>query len=69
MSTAAECHQNAAECVRMAKLAQSVEQRSILFEMAQTWQELAEHAARLEKIEANRKKGQRRLACAQPEPD
>jgi hypothetical protein len=40
----------------MAKLAQSVEQRSILFEMAQTWQELAERTARLEKIEANRKR-------------
>ena len=56
MSTAAECHQDAAECVRLAKLAQSVEQRSILFEMAQTWQELAERTARLEKIEANRKR-------------
>jgi hypothetical protein len=54
MSTAAECRQNAAECIRMAKLAQSVEQRNILCEMAQTWQELAEHAARLEKIESEK---------------
>jgi hypothetical protein len=38
----------------MAKLAQSVEQRNILCEMAQTWQELAEHAARLEKIESEK---------------
>jgi hypothetical protein len=54
MSTAAECRQNAAECIRLAKLATSVEQRNILCEMAQTWQELAEHAARLEKIESEK---------------
>ena len=36
MSTAAECRQNAAECIRLAKLARSVEQKNILCEMAQT---------------------------------
>ena len=56
MSTAAECRQNAAECIRLAKLATSVEQRNILCEMAQTWQEIAEHAARLEKTETKNKK-------------
>jgi hypothetical protein len=56
MSTAAECQQNAAECIRLAQLAQSVDQRNILCEMAQTWQDLAEKAAQLEKIEANRKR-------------
>ena len=56
MSTAAECRQNAAECIRLAKLATSVEQRNILCEMAQTWQEIAEHAARLEKAETKNKK-------------
>ena len=56
MSTAAECHQNAAECIRLAKMAQSVEQRNILCEMAQTWQEIAEHAARLEKIDTKHKR-------------
>jgi hypothetical protein len=34
----------------------SVEQRNILCEMAQTWQEIAEHAARLEKAETKNKK-------------
>jgi hypothetical protein len=56
MSTAAECRQNAAECIRLAKLAQSVEQKNILCEMAQTWEDLAQGAARLEKIETKNKK-------------
>lgn len=56
MSTSAECRQNAAECVRLARLSRSVEQRNIVFEMARTWQELAENAARLETIEFRRKR-------------
>jgi hypothetical protein len=54
MSTAAECQQNAAECIRLAQLARSIDQRNLLCDMAQTWQELAEKAARLEKIDAKR---------------
>ena len=56
MSTAAECRQNAAECIRLAKLATSVEQKNILCEMAQTWEEMAQAAARLEKTETKNKK-------------
>ena len=56
MSTAAECRQNAAECIRLAKLATSVEQKNILCEMAQTWEDLAQAAERLEKTETKNKK-------------
>jgi Asp-tRNA(Asn)/Glu-tRNA(Gln) amidotransferase C subunit len=56
MSTAAECRQNAAECIRLAKLARSVEQKNILCEMAQTWEDLAQAAERLEKTETKNKK-------------
>jgi hypothetical protein len=56
MSTAVECRQNAAECIRLAKLATSVEQKNILCEMAQTWEDLGQGAARLEKIEFKNKK-------------
>jgi len=55
VSTSAEYRQQAADCVRLAQLSRSVEQRNIVFEIARTWQELAENAARLEKIESRRK--------------
>jgi hypothetical protein len=41
---------------RVARLSRSVEQRNIVFEMARTWHELAENAARLEQIESKRKR-------------
>ena len=56
MSTSAEYRQKAAECVRLARLSRSVEQRNIVFEMARTWHELAENAARLEQIDSKRKR-------------
>ena len=52
----ANYRKNVAECVRLARLSRSIEQRNILFEMARTWKELADNAARLEKIETKKEK-------------
>ena len=56
MGPSANYRKNVAECVRLARLSRSVEQRNILFEMARTWKELADNAARLEKIETKKEK-------------
>jgi hypothetical protein len=55
MGQAADYRQNAAECLRLARSARSVEQKNILAEMAQTWQELAEQADQLEQRDAKLK--------------
>ena len=56
LGPSANYRKNVAECVRLARLSRSVEQRNILFEMARTWKELADNAARLEKIETKNEK-------------
>jgi hypothetical protein len=48
MGQSADYRQNAAECLRLARSARSVEQKNILTEMAQTWAILAEQADLLE---------------------
>ena len=54
MGSAADYRQNAAECLRLARSARSVEHRNILAEMAQTWVALAEQAEQLEQQEAKK---------------
>ena len=49
-AAAAKYHRNAAECLRLTWLAQSVEELSILSEIAQTWTALAEQAEQLEQL-------------------
>ena len=57
MGEAADFRQNAAECLRLARLARSVEQKNILCEMAQTWVALAEQAAQLERQDPAKESG------------
>jgi hypothetical protein len=47
MATIEERKANAAECLRMARTAESKKIRDILFNMARTWETMAKQAARL----------------------
>jgi len=55
MGQAADYRQNAAECLRLALSARSVEQKNILVEMAKTWAGLAKQAERLDRGDAKLK--------------
>ena len=55
MGQAADYRQNAAECLRLALSARSVEQKNILVEMAKTWEGLAKQAERLDRGDAKLK--------------
>ena len=55
MEQAAHYRQNAAECLRLARSARSVEQKNILVEMAKTWAGLAKQAERLDRGDAKLK--------------
>jgi hypothetical protein len=64
MRTAAEYGRNAAECLRLARVAQSVKERDILSEIAQTWATLAEQAEQLEQLNADKNRSGRRAVIS-----
>ena len=47
MVNAEECRRNAAECRELARTAPTSKQRNIVFDMARTWETMAQHADRL----------------------
>ena len=59
MRTGAEYRRNAAECLRLARAAQSVKERDILSEIAQTWATLADQAEQLEQLSADKNRSGR----------